>query len=101
MILNKEPLSMTETKQFLRKQEEKEAELNAFIEKFVKGNKEKTEDFKKKLESLELIKVKPKEISKIIDMLPMDEEDLNKIFTDVSLDEDETKKILDIIKEFK
>jgi len=92
---------MAEARKFLSKQDEKEAEVNAFINKFVKINQEETKDLKEKLISLELMKMKPEHISKIIDMLPEDEEDINKIFTDVSLDEDETKKILDITKEFR
>lgn len=101
MITNRESVSMSEAKEFLSKQNEKEAEINAFIEKFTDINSEQAKDMKEKLESLDMMKMKKENISKIIDMLPEDAEDLNKIFTDVSLDEDENKKILEIVKEFK
>ena len=101
MIINKEPLSMAESKYFLSKQNEKEAELNSFIEKFMKLNPKEAKEMNKKLSSLDLMKMKVEHITKIIDILPEDAEDLNKIFVDVSLDEDETKKILEIVKGFK
>lgn len=101
MITSRESLSVAEAKQFLSKQNEKEAELNAFIEKFIKIKPEQTKDFREKLENLNLMKLKKDHISKIIDMLPEDSEDLNKIFTEVSLDENETKQILEVVKEFK
>ena len=55
---------------------------------------------KKKLEELDLLKVKLEHIIKIIDLIPENAEDLNKIFIGVNLDEDETKKILETVKEF-
>lgn len=101
MIIQRESLSMAESKQFLSKKIEQEAGLNSFIEKFVKTSPDQAKGMREKLKGLDLMKLKSDHISKLIDLLPEDQEDLNKIFTDVSLDEDETKKILDTIKELK
>lgn len=101
MIIKQETLSIAEAKGYLDKKEEKDAEVNAFIEKFVKLSPEQAKDMREKLSDVSDIKIKPEHISKIIDILPEDVEDLNKILTEVSLDEDETKKILNIIEEFK
>ncbi len=101
MIRKEEPLSMPEVLEYIKKENDKEKELEIFIKKFTKLKVKESKEFRKKLEELNLMKVKPTHISKIIDLLPETEQDLNKIFVDVSLSEDETKKILEVVKEFK
>lgn len=98
MIKNREPLSMAEVLEYTKK--EKESSITKFIKKF-SDSTIKAGEMREKLQRLNLIKLKPEHISKIIDLMPENQEELNKIFTDISLDEDETKKILDTIKEFK
>ena len=71
------------------------------MKKFVTLNPKEAGELRKKLEDLDLMKMKAEHIVKIIDLAPENTEELNKIFVDVSLDEDETKKILDTVKEFK
>ncbi|MEK6842490.1 MAG: hypothetical protein AABX84_01630 [Nanoarchaeota archaeon] len=97
IIINNEPLSMAEVGGYL----DKDAETMKFIKKFTKIGHKEAKDFRKKLESLDFMKMKPGHISKIIDIMPEGQEDLNKIFMETSLDEDESNKILDTIKEFK
>jgi len=101
MIKNTIPLSMAESTEYIGETKDSEAELKKFIKRFVKLDYEEAKKMKVKLENLNLIKIKPEHITKIIDFLPEDTESLNKIFTDVSLDEDEAKKILETIREFK
>ena len=101
MITKLVPLSMTEALEYIKKEQEKDAEIRKFIEKFVKINPEKARVLKQDLEKMNLIKMKPEDLAKIIDTLPEDSENLNKIFNDISLDEDESKKILQTIKENK
>ena len=104
MIIHREPLSMTEAIEYIEKQKDSndnEADIKKFIKKFVNLRPKEAKEIKKKLSSLELIKLKKEYLAKIIDILPEDSEGLNKIFTDINLDEDETKKILDTIEEFK
>lgn len=96
-IRHNEPLSMAEVTEFL----DKDSETLKFIKKFTKMSHKEAEKFRKKLESLDLMKMKSEHVSKIIDIMPENQEDLNKIFVGTSLDEDESNKILDTIKEFK
>ncbi|MCH8945331.1 MAG: hypothetical protein IIA85_00210 [Nanoarchaeota archaeon] len=98
MIIDNQTLSMAEVLEYTK---DKESDIVKFIGKFTKFTPEKAKELRGKLEGLELMKVKPEHISKIIDLVPANQEDLNKIFMGVSLDEDESKKILDTIKEFK
>ena len=101
MIKNSNPLSMAEAVEYLDDKRDSEAEMKKFVKKFVKIKPDKAKELRKKVEELDMLKVKAEHISKIIDILPEDVEGLSKIFTDVSLDEDETKKILETIEEFR
>jgi len=101
MINNSEPLSMAEASGYLDKKDENEAEVLGFMKKFTELNAKEAKELRAKIVSLDMMKVKPEHIVKIIDLMPEDSEALNKIFSDVGLDEDETKKILETIKEFK
>ena len=103
MIKHKEPLSMTESLEYIEEQKdgEGEADIRKLIKKFIKLKPEEAKKMRDKLDALGLIKLKPEYIAKVIDIMPEDQESINKIFTDVSLDEDETKKILDALAEFK
>ena len=103
-IRNTTPLSMAEATEYIHDGEdaaESEKELKKFIKRFVKLDVSDAKKLRQELQALDLIKLKPEYISKVIDFLPDDQESLNKIFIDVSLVEDETKKILDTIKHFK
>jgi len=101
MIKNTIPLSMAEATEYIGETKDSEVEVKKFIKRFVKLDHKEAKEMKAKLESLNLIKVRPEYITKIIDFLPEDVESLNKIFIDVSLDEDESKKILETVREFK
>ncbi len=97
MIIKNTPLSASESKEYLGKEQEP---LKLFIDKFTKLNVKQAKDFKKKLEALNLMKMNEQHISKIIDILPSNSEEINKIFVDMSLDENEENKILDLVKQF-
>ncbi len=101
MIKNNEPLSMAEASEYINKNEENEKEIVGFIKKFNKLKIKDAKELKREIENLNIIKIKPENTVKIIDILPETQEELNKIFIDVSLDEDETKNILETIKKFK
>ncbi len=95
MIEHKEPLSISEASEYI-----KDKELKRFVKTFTKLKSEKAKELKEKLQELNIIKLHPRNIAKLMDFLPEDKEDLNKILTDVSLDENETNRILQTIKEF-
>ena len=101
MIISKEPLSMAETFTHIKEDETSETDLIGFIKKFIKIKKGHAEELRKKLQALELMKIKNEHIAKIIDLAPETKEELNKIFVGVSLDEDESQKIINTIKESK
>jgi DNA-directed RNA polymerase subunit F len=101
MIKNNEPLSMAEVNEYLQKDREEEKEIIGFIKKFNKLKTKDANELRKEIENLNLMKIKPENTVKIMDILPKTAEELNKIFIDVSLDEDEIKKILETIKKFK
>ena len=101
MIEKKEPLSMAEALEYIKKSENSEKGAAEFIKKFTKLNSKEAVELKKKIESLGLIKLKPEYIAKIIDLIPESIGDLNKVFMGVSLDEDESKKIFEAIKQFR
>jgi DNA-directed RNA polymerase subunit F len=90
---------MAESLEYM-KNKEGESEPETFVKKFVKIKANHAKELRKKLQELNLLKMREEQISKIIDLLPEDSEDLNKIFVDISLDEDESKKILDTVKQF-
>ena len=101
MIRYREPLSMTESLEYIEDKKDSEADIKKMIKKFVKLKPEEAKKIREKLSSLGLIKLKQEYISKVIDIMPENQDNLNKIFTDVSLDEDESKKILDAIGEYR
>jgi DNA-directed RNA polymerase subunit F len=96
MIIKSKPISMPEATKYLEKEN-----LKGFIKKFNKLKSQEAEDFRAKLEELNLMKINEKNITKIIDLLPTNQEEINKIFNNLSLDENETTKIIDVVKQFK
>lgn len=99
MIKDNVIISMSEAAKYLGK-EEKHAELKGFIKKFIKLSPSDAEELRKDIQKLELMKVKPEHIAKIIDFVPEKGEDLNKIFNDINLEEDEITKILAAVKKY-
>lgn len=100
MILDRNTVTMSEVEEILKDlpESEKKEQTETFLKKFLNTKSTQAKKMREDLEQLDLIKMKPEYIIKIIDMLPEDMADLNKIFTDISLTEDEAKKIFDIIK---
>ena len=74
-----------------------------YIKKFVKSKPEDTKKIKEFLQGLNIIKLNPRYIAKIAEIMPEDAEDLKKIFVgeDFSLDQDEINSILEVIKKNK
>jgi DNA-directed RNA polymerase subunit F len=100
MIKEKTPLSMYEVKELLDsiKETDRTKEIKSFVKKFLKLSPEKAKKLKEELQKLDIMKLKPADIAKIVDILPENAAELNKIFTETTLDADETNKILETIK---
>lgn len=101
MIKDKTPLSMAESLEYLKGDGERETEVKKFIENFVNIDPKKAKKIREKIEGLDLLKIKPEHVAKIVDLMPENDESLNKIFNDISLDEDEKNKILQSLEEFR
>jgi len=106
MIKSSEPLSMLEVKEMLKDKDQEETKIKAvmaYIKKFSKIKPEKAKALKKELIELNIIKLKNRHISKIIDILPEDTDDLKKIFVgeDITLDQNESNNILSVVKKHK
>jgi DNA-directed RNA polymerase subunit F len=97
MIEKSESISIPEAFEYIS---EDHKELKSFMKKFIKISDKDAKELRKKIEELDLIKIRPSHISKILNLMPKTKEELNKIFTDVSLDENESNQILDAIKQF-
>ncbi len=98
MILKQEPLSLAEVKDMIS---EDKPEIEKFTKTFSKMKPNEAKKIREELDKLEIIKIKPETIVKVIDLMPEDASDLNKIFIDVSLNEDEINKILEVVKKYK
>jgi len=98
MIKQAKALSLAEAQEYINNDD---ADMKRFVKNFKPLKVEKAKEMRKKLESLELIKLNEKHISKIIDLLPESKEDLSKILSDINFSEDEINKILSTIKEQK
>jgi len=100
VIRERESLSICEAGEIVGtiKETDKTEEIKKFVKRFCKITPAKAKKIREEIEKLELLKLKPQDIAKIIDILPEDAIELNKIFTEITLDADETNKILETIK---
>ena len=101
MIISRNPISIAEVAEQLKKTKSENKELIDFTKKFAKVDVNDARKIHEELKRLDLIKMKDEQIVKIIDIIPENSADLNKIFTSVTLDEEESKRVLDVIKQFK
>jgi len=102
MIKNNTSLSIAEIQEYIKKDKDNE-ELMKFAKNFTKLTSKNAQELRDKLKELDLMKLKPEQLTKIIEIMPEEKEELNKIFSvsSVSLSEDESNKILDTVKQFK
>jgi len=103
MITERKPLTLYESEEIIEnlKETEKTKELKGFIKKFAKGDAKKAKKLKEELTNMNLLKLKEKDIVKIVDVMPENAIELNKVVIEAGLDTDETNKILETIKNIK
>lgn len=99
MIHSRTPVTLAEVQEIVGKLEEHD-ELKAYLKKFSKLKKDKSEKLKEDIRALDSIKIKEENIAKVSDFLPKTAEDVKKIFIDVNLTEEETNAILEITKKY-
>ncbi|VVB80226.1 Uncharacterised protein [uncultured archaeon] len=101
MIKNRQYLSMAEVQEFLDLKSDHGKEMSLFIKKFTKLTAKEAKELRKKLEELNMAKMKEEYVVKIIDVLPDSVQELNKVFQGASLEENESNKILETVKQYK
>ena len=74
------------------------SEIKEFLKQFNSMPAEKALEIKKKLEDLNILKLRETDIVKIIDFMPEDATELNKIVSESNLNADEIAQVLDAIK---
>jgi DNA-directed RNA polymerase subunit F len=103
MITERKPLTLHEAEEIISnlKETEKTKELKSFIKKFAKDDAKKAKKLKEELTNMNILKLKEKDIIKIVDIMPENAIELNKVVVEAGLDTDETNKILETIKSVK
>ena len=99
MILEKHPLTLIEVQEIVKDLDEKQ-QLKAYLKKFTKLKKGKTEELKKEIKNLDNVKINSQHLVKVCDFLPTEPEEVNKVFNDVTLTEEEIQKIIEIVKKY-
>jgi len=71
-----------------------------YLQQFVKTSKKDAEELRKKLNGLEILRLKDKHITKIIDIHPEDQESLKVILSgdNVTVKQEDMKKVLECLK---
>jgi DNA-directed RNA polymerase subunit F len=109
-IEDKKSISMAELKQELDSIKKRDQELGLrsartaeYLKIFVELSPKKAAELKKKLEKLNIARLKQEHINKITDLLPLTKEDVKVILQgfDVSISSSDMEKIVEVVKGFK
>ena len=107
IIKNEVPLSPIELKEKLEEIKKRDKTLSSkalktmeYLDKFRKINKKQAEEIKKKIQELNISRIKDKHVAKLIDLMPEDIDSLKIIFAseNLTLKQEDLQKILEIIK---
>ncbi|MFH1591650.1 MAG: hypothetical protein ABIC95_07040 [archaeon] len=108
-VITESPVSLTEAKQHLDAMKKRDEELNFranktldYLQQFPLLSPAKTKEFRKKIEALDVPRLKEIHILKIADMMPNSVEDLKVVLQGYTLtvNQDNMKKIVGVIKEY-
>jgi len=104
-IINEKPLNMAELKEIIAKLE-KSKELSyrgektrEYLANFVTLSKKEASELSKKIEELNIPRLKDRHITKIVDILPKDIDSLRAVLSGetLTIKEEDLKRILDVI----
>ena len=107
-IIEEKPISLVEVRELLSDVEKRDKELNylsnrtkEYLDAFVTLSKEKKDSLKKKLQDLNLTRLKEEHLAKIIDFLPKTSSELKSILQayPLSLAKNDKEEILRVVKE--
>jgi DNA-directed RNA polymerase subunit F len=108
-IVEERPISMSEAKEEVVKIEKRDKEVGLrtiktkeYFDNFVKIKASEARDLRKKLEGLEIPRLKEEHIIKIIDLMPVTEDMLKAMMQGyiITINKDNMKKIVDTVKDF-
>lgn len=108
-IIKETPLSLIEMKEKLQEIKKRDKELNfrakkteEYLNVIAKIKLNKANELKKELENLEIARLKPNQIIKLVDVLPKDMDSLRMLFSNenLTLKQEDITKILDIVKKY-
>lgn len=109
-IISEEPISVYDLKADLDKIKKRDKELGfraqkteEYIQTFAKLDTKKVEELKKKLEELNVPRLKIEHICKLVDIMPADDDDAKLVLQSysITITNENLKKIADVIKEYK
>ncbi len=105
-VISETPITFSELKDSLKKIETRDTQLSfrgnktqEYLSTVTKLKTKEAKDLKKKLEDLNVMRLKEKQIVKLINILPQDMDSLKMVLsTDSVASKEDLKKILDLLK---
>ena len=107
-VVNEVPITMAQMKKKLEEIKKRDKELNfrakkveEYLDQFLTKDK-KQEDLRKKITDLNISRLRDRQITKILDLMPKDIESLKIIFSgdNVTIKQEDLEKILQAVKEW-
>lgn len=108
-VLQENPISLADLKTKLEEIEKRDKELNfratktkEYLKIFAKLDSKKASELRKKIQGLNIPRIKERQITKIIDILPENMDDLKVLLVGETtiIDQENMQKIIDIVKEY-
>jgi len=109
IILEEKPIHLAELKERLEKIESRDKELGfratktkEYLKKFTKLDNKKSQELIKKINSLNIPRIKDRQITKIVDLLPINLDELRMIFVGeiTTITPENMQQILNVVKEY-
>ncbi len=106
ILIKETPITMSELRQELDKVKKRDGELNFranktedYLNQFATLKQKQTEELKQKIEKLNITRLKPEYVTKIVDLLPKTVEELKVVMQGypLSVKQEDLKKIVDVI----
>jgi len=104
-IISEEPMTLAETKTILEKIKERDTEFGfrsgrtyEYLTSVHVMDEKKAQELKKKIEELNIPRLKPDQIAKIVDLNPESVDELKVILQGVTITNDNLKKIEELLR---
>jgi len=109
-VISEEPISIYDLKKSLDEAKKRDGELgfraaktDEYLKNFAKLDEKKVQEIRKKIEELNIPRMKNGHICKLLDVLPGDSEDVRLVLSSysVTITNENLAKIADVIKEYR